>query len=1038
MSSFTPFIGGAEGARRNARKRMFHPAARNHGSEHPGNNDHRMTPFPKSMKPSERFFGSILSSSVTSLLETSDGDNHSIRSNREKKHEIWMDRACSLLDVPGFPLAVSKRTVNLKKNGSGRDDRAHHVMQRSCSFLALTSKHSPSPPVRYVRVGTYDNPKSYYLSRAPLILEESRSIVADALSKLSFNEGQNYYGLKNKTIAKKSFDAAVSLQLLAMEEKYTKKVMPRGAVPVILTFRFNSYKSSKILKKNTNFKRHGSSMNDLNWTRPGTVVLLRYCQDLWKDKRRKNNDGEAVGNSNNGGTKTKQLYCSGVLACVQPQQRSNSSFAEDDDLSSNCRLLSLMIFRQQDLPLEKIFQPNNSGKPERICTEFEAIPLTSLISQVRQIEACLRLTKVSFMNKLLGMRDSTHTRFGDSSDEEEEEEETIEVCVNKGVRGGGVHNKKGYEDCDGEGSTSSATEDNDEDEDDEGCVNWNGVLAALPTLNNSQERAAQKFLTCPSSSLILVQEPPGTGKSTFLVNTICRRLASDPNARLLVTAPTNRAVIVLAQRFIDVMNKAGSGGLPRHCNSVLVGVEDKLMSDSSAKDEAQYLSADSLTPTLKSIFVYSWVDTIKNDCMSILESLQHLQHSKQQQSTQRPNTTMESMIKSIANISSRLSDGAPNVCYSPCKYAKLLLLKIKAVAAAELWESTLPVISRDDLNYKSSFSLLENAVDHAKKLLEAVGEIDSNDVVAELLATARVIFCTLSTAGASIMKQTRQIHDLLIDEAAAATEPEIWIPFHLRPKRMLAVGDPNQLPPTILSRSAADLGLAKSMHERLMQECGNEYFMLDRQYRMNPCISSFPCKQFYDGKVLDGENVASVSYASEIASHSHGQYAFLNIPGKEYQECSGSYVNKEEAEAVVKLVEKISQNVSGSVVDWDSSDKIRIITFYLGQVKLLKRLLAENGLSRVLVATVDSSQGCEADVVIVSFVRSNSKCGARHAAGFLCDNRRLNVALTRARHQLICVGNAVDTLGVEGSEDLKNMVADARTRGCLIENQERI
>ena len=45
---------------------------------------------------------------------------------------------------------------------------------------------------------------------------------------------------------------------------------------------------------------------------------------------------------------------------------------------------------------------------------------------------------------------------------------------------------------------------------------------------------------------------------------------------------------------------------------------------------------------------------------------------------------------------------------------------------------------------------------------------------------------------------------------------------------MLAVGDPAQLPPTIMSRHAADMGLSKSMHERLMNECENEYFMLVR------------------------------------------------------------------------------------------------------------------------------------------------------------------------------------------------------------------
>ena len=66
-----------------------------------------------------------------------------------------------------------------------------------------------------------------------------------------------------------------------------------------------------------------------------------------------------------------------------------------------------------------------------------------------------------------------------------------------------------------------------------------------------------------------------------------------------------------------------------------------------------------------------------------------------------------------------------------------------------------------------------------------------------------------------------------------------------------------QLPPTIMSRHAADMGLNTSMHERLMNLCegGTDYVMLDRQYRMHSQISQFPCNQFYDGLIRDGKNV---------------------------------------------------------------------------------------------------------------------------------------------------------------------------------------
>jgi superfamily I DNA and/or RNA helicase len=60
----------------------------------------------------------------------------------------------------------------------------------------------------------------------------------------------------------------------------------------------------------------------------------------------------------------------------------------------------------------------------------------------------------------------------------------------------------------------------------------------------------------------------------------------------------------------------------------------------------------------------------------------------------------------------------------------------------------------------------------------------------------------------------------------------------------------------------------------------------------------------------------------------------------------------------------------------------------------------------VTINTVDSFQGQEADVVIISLVRSNDE----NEIGFLKDYRRMNVALTRARKKLIVIGDSA-TIG---------------------------
>lgn len=176
-------------------------------------------------------------------------------------------------------------------------------------------------------------------------------------------------------------------------------------------------------------------------------------------------------------------------------------------------------------------------------------------------------------------------------------------------------------------------------------------------------------------------------------------------------------------------------------------------------------------------------------------------------------------------------------------------------------------------------------------------------------------------------------------------------------------------------------------------------------------------------------NHVSKSHVSEVALPAMKPFSFINIRGNEFMHSGGSYANEEECMVVLNLVQKIAAR---KVAGWDSSDKLRIITFYNGQVALLRHLLSKRGYGKVMVATVDSSQGCEADVVIISFVRSSSKNGVRHAAGFLSDDRRINVALTRARHQLICVGDAHGTLSQQGSAALKNLVAHAKRRGSLI------
>ena len=179
----------------------------------------------------------------------------------------------------------------------------------------------------------------------------------------------------------------------------------------------------------------------------------------------------------------------------------------------------------------------------------------------------------------------------------------------------------------------------------------------------------------------------------------------------------------------------------------------------------------------------------------------------------------------------------------------------------------------------------------------------------------------------------------------------------------------------------------------------------------------------------------SPSYQSSNALLDGKAYSFLQVVGSEEQAPCGSYRNKAEAHSIVSLIYQLSSSAKKDK-EWHCLDKIRIITFYRAQVALIKQLLRQKGFQKVLVATVDSSQGCEADLVIVSFVRSNN--GRRPSqttgflAGFLNDDRRMNVALTRARHQLICIGNAQAMNNTDNTSTIWGLVTDAKERDCIL------
>ena len=89
---------------------------------------------------------------------------------------------------------------------------------------------------------------------------------------------------------------------------------------------------------------------------------------------------------------------------------------------------------------------------------------------------------------------------------------------------------------------------------------------------------------------------------------------------------------------------------------------------------------------------------------------------------------------------------------------------------------------------------------------------------------------------------------VLIDEASQATEPVVTVPVTRGCRQLVLVRDHCQLPPTVLSEEAGEMGLTVSLYMRFVTE-GVVPFLLDTQYRMHPAIAQFPSDSFYGGRV---------------------------------------------------------------------------------------------------------------------------------------------------------------------------------------------
>ncbi|XWS25262.1 hypothetical protein CRYUN_Cryun27aG0054200 [Craigia yunnanensis] len=469
-----------------------------------------------------------------------------------------------------------------------------------------------------------------------------------------------------------------------------------------------------------------------------------------------------------------------------------------------------------------------------------------------------------------------------------------------------------------------------------------------------------------------------------------------PKPRMLVCAPSNAATDELLGRVLD---------------RGFVDGEMKIYRPDVAR-----VGVDSQTRAAQAVSVERRTEQLLLKSREEILGHMHTLRAREAMLSQQIATFQRELTAAAAAVRSQGSVGVdPDILVARDQNRDLLLQNLAAVVENRdkvLVEMSRLLILEARFRAGSNFNLEE-----ARANLEA-----------SFANEAEIVFTTVSSSGRKLFSRLSHGFDMVvIDEAAQASEVAVLPPLSLGAARCVLVGDPQQLPATVISKAAGTLLYSRSLFERF-QQAGCPTMLLSVQYRMHPQIRDFPSRYFYQGRLTDSESVANLPDEVYYKDPLLKPYLFYDIThGREsHRGGSVSYQNVHEAVFCLRLYEYLQKTLKSF-----SMPKITvgIITPYKLQLKCLQRefesvIKSEEG-KDLYINTVDAFQGQERDVIIMSCVRASS-----HGVGFVADIRRMNVALTRARRALWVMGNAS---ALVQSDDWAALISDAKARNCYMD-----
>lgn len=499
-----------------------------------------------------------------------------------------------------------------------------------------------------------------------------------------------------------------------------------------------------------------------------------------------------------------------------------------------------------------------------------------------------------------------------------------------------------------------------------------------------QEALKALWATLPSFSVV---GPPGVGKTKLATEVVRLRFKDDRSTRMLVSAQGHDALDNLQEKIVETLTKEGLSDVMVVRSSI---PERRQKSD----EEVNRVSLDYLTQLLASALS-------KNAPSSIQVRISELKEAAYRSDGAKETVTREQR-SGLGAISNLVLDAA-NIVMSTANSPDIERMveareQFDWVVIEEASKATGPelvgalMLSGRRLLIGDHHQLPPHDADRLVKILS------DHALVSEALGMVQQLLSPLLRDG-----ELDELELIVSNAEELRTLAGVGLRL-LEPFRTLVEEDER--------RARSNTG-----HRPITAT-------LTEQRRMDPAIAEIVSKAFYGGRLTTESKRAAAAQTNDPPFIQLGPLPRSPVVVVDFPHASSSgseadlerarprWHNPSEAAAVVDVLRHLRAR------DLSKPPSLAILSPYKAQVdKLRERITAANrDILRHLdqfvparsnipfVGTVDAFQGSEADIVVLSLVRHNPRTGGS-ALGFLRDSRRMNVALSRAKYQLIIVGS---------------------------------